>query len=106
MNEKLHHAVVRSNADRINRLTGISETGAPLRLAGGRRRWLTGALTLENAGYGTWSIARITSSQGGVSDIYRGKLRECAAFLEGIEAGLTLIEGNSEAKQGKNHASN
>jgi hypothetical protein len=73
---------------------GISKTGAPL---AGRRNWLAGALTLENSGYGTWAVGRVTCKAGGVTDIYRGKLRDCKAYLDGIEHGLKLT-----LKEGKN----
>jgi hypothetical protein len=94
MTERLHYTTVRPIADRINRLAGISVTGAPLR---GRKDWIEGALTLESGGYGTWSVCRVTSKRGGCTDVHRGKLRDCKAYLEGIEHGLklTLRKGNT-----------
>jgi len=88
MTERLTYDKVRQLAGTVNRLAGISANGAPLR---SRRDWIVGALTVENSGYGTWSVARVTGSAGGCADLFRGKLRECDAFLRGME--LTLKEG-------------
>jgi len=64
---------------------GVSTSGAPLRK---RNDWIPGALTVENSGYGHWSVARVTNKRGGCSDLFRGKLRECDAFLRGMETSL------------------
>lgn len=92
MTERLHYSTVRPICGRINMQLGLSKTGAPLT---GRHNWIAGALTLENGGYGTWAVGRVTGKRGGVTDIYRGKLRDCKAYLDGIEHGLklTLQEG-------------
>ena len=88
---RLHYSSVREIAYKVNRMAGLSETGHPLKA---RSNWICGALTLENGGYGTWSVGKITSTRGGVTDIYRGKLVECKAYLEGMEQALTLMKGN------------
>lgn len=91
MTERLTYEQVRAVAGRVNRLAGWSANGSPIRK---RREWIPNALTVENSGYGHWSVARITNTRGGCSDVFRGKLRECDAFLRGME--LTLTEGKND----------
>ena len=90
MSERLSYDKVRQRAGRINILLGVSKSGAPLRAA---RDWIPGAVTLENSGYGYWSVAKVTNTRGGCSDLFKGKLRECDAFLQGMQ--LTLAEGKN-----------
>lgn len=85
---KLTYSTVRNVATEINRQITDRVDGAPVTAS---RTWVEGALVLENAGYGAWSVCKVTSRRGTLKRLHEGKLRECYSFLCGMRDGMGAV---------------
>jgi hypothetical protein len=88
MTDKLNKTEVEALTYRVNRLLGVgtAEQGLPINARG---VWQVNAIALDNAGYGRWSVCKITKRNGAMTVIQQGTLRECKTFLEGMVSGAS-----------------